>query len=406
MPLLGGNMELVYLFYEDDKIRIPFLDWDYELGKRLSEFRSGYWDRENHQYILKYRLTMEQYQDVFAGRPFLEIEKEYDNNVIIHGFFRQKPVFPERRKSGLIPANQRVVIDNAQSRDTSCIHDAIPYPEKFSAPYIDRLKAELHSRKYSQRTIGMYIHFNKALCRWLQKTPPEVTDRDIKDYLAHLDRDRNFSSSSMNLALSAIRFFYNMALGRNMALDQFRPSNGRRLPEVLARSEVQQLLDVEKNPKHRLLLMITYSSGLRVSEVVSLKKNDIDFYRRTILVRKSKRRKDRYTLLSERAADFIREYCRIFDVDSWLFPGNKGHISIRTAQHIFDKALRNACIEKDVSIHSLRHTFATHLLESGTDIRYIQGLLGHTNISTTERYAHVARRALLRIRSPLDIDTD
>jgi site-specific recombinase XerD len=252
----------------------------------------------------------------------------------------------------------------------------------------------------------MYIHFNKALCRWLQKTPLEVTDRDIKDYLAHLDRDREFSSSSMNLALSAIRFFYNETLQRNMALDQFRPSNGKRLPEVLARSEVQRLLDLERNPKHRLLLMITYSSGLRVSEVVSLKKIDIDFSRRTILIRNSKRRKDRYTLLSERAADFIREYCGLFDVDNWLFPGHKGHISIRAAQHIFDKALRNAHIEKNVSIHSLRHTFATHLLESGTDIRYIQGLLGHANISTTERYAHVARRALLRIRSPLDIDMD
>jgi site-specific recombinase XerD len=349
---------------------------------------------------------MEQYQDVFAGRPFLEIEKEYDNNVIIHGFFRQKPVFPERRKSGLIPANQRVVIDGARSRDTSCIHDAIPYPEKFSAPYIDRLKTELHSRKYSQRTISMYIHFNKALCRWLQKTPPEVTDRDIKDYLAHLDRERKFSSSSMNLALSAIRFFYNIVLKRSLGLDQFRPSGGKRLPEVLARSEVQQLLDLEKNPKHRLLLMITYSSGLRVSEVVSLRKRDVDFSRRAILVRKSKGRKDRYTLLSERAADFIQEYCSLFDINNWLFPGHEGHVSIRTAQHIFDKALRNAHIEKDLSIHSLRHTFATHLLENGTDIRYIQGLLGHANISTTERYAHVARRALLRIRSPLDVDTD
>jgi site-specific recombinase XerD len=224
--------------------------------------------------------------------------------------------------------------------------------------------------------------------------------------MAHLDRDRKFSGSSMNLALSAIRFFYNIVLKRSLGLERFRPNGGKRLPEVFSRSEVQRLLDLEKNPKHRLLLMITYSSGLRVSEVVALRKRDIDFSRRTILVRKSKGRKDRYTLLSERAADFIQKYCRIFDIDNWLFPGQEGHISIRTAQYIFDKALRNARIEKDVSIHGLRHTFATHLLENGTDIRYIQGLLGHASISTTERYTHIARRALLRIRSPLDIGMD
>ncbi|MDR2048511.1 MAG: tyrosine-type recombinase/integrase [Treponema sp.] len=397
-------MEVVYLFYEDDEIRIPFPDWDYEVGKRLSEFRSGYWDRKNHQYILKYRLTMKQYRDAFAERPFLEIEKEYDNTVIVHGFFRQTPVFPERRKGGQAPERQQVI--TAWNQDTSCIRGAISHPEKFSALYVDRLETELHSRKYSQKTINMYIHFNKALCRWLQKTPFEVTDQGIKEYLSHLDRDREFSSSSMNLALSAIRFFYNTTLKRGLALEQFRPINGRRLPEVLARSEVERLLDVEQNPKHRLLLMITYSSGLRVSEVVSLRKNDIDFSRRTILVRRSKGRKDRYTLLSERAAGLIREYCRVFGIDEWLFPSYNGHISIRAAQHIFDKALRNAHIEKDVSIHSLRHTFATHLLENGTDIRYIQGLLGHASLSTTERYAHVARRALLRIRSPLDISPD
>jgi site-specific recombinase XerD len=399
-------MDIMYLFYEADKIRIPLLDWDYETEKRLSEFRSGFRDWENHQYILECRLTTKQYRNVFADRPFLEVGKEHGDDVIVNGFFRQRPLVSECRDSARVPGNRFAASSAVRDEDANCIRNAVPCPEKLSGLYVDKLKTELHSRKYSPRTINMYIHFNKALCGWLQKTPPEVIDEDIKEYLAHLDRDCKFSSSSMNLALSAIRFFYNITLKRRLALEQFRPSGGRRLPEVLARSEIQRLLDTEKNPKHRLLLMITYSSGLRVSEVVSLKKNDVDFYRRTILVRRSKGRKDRYTLLSERAAGFIQEYCRIFDIDNWLFPGNRGHISIRTAQYIFDKALRNACIEKDVSIHGLRHTFATHLLESGTDIRYIQGLLGHASISTTERYTHIARRTLLRIRSPLDIEMD
>jgi site-specific recombinase XerD len=395
-------MEVVYLFYEAGRIRIPFFDRDSEIAKRLSEFLSGYWDGGHNQYILKHRLSADQCRSAFEGRPFLEVGKEYDDKVIVNGFFERRWLFPKYREAACVPGDQAAI--DTGNRDMNCIINAVSRSEKLSAGYVDKLETELHSRKYSPRTIHMYIHFNKVLCRWRQKTPPEMTDQDIKEYMAHLDRDCKFSSSSMNLALSAIRFFYNIVLKRSLGLEQFRPNGGTRLPEVFSRSEVQRLLDVEKNPKHRLLLMLTYSSGLRVSEVVCLRKRDIDFSRRTILIRRSKGRKDRYTLLSERAADFIQEYCRLFGIDGWLFPGHKDHISIRSAQHIFDKALRNAHVEKNVSIHSLRHTFATHLLENGTDIRYIQGLLGHVSITTTERYTHVARRTLLRIKSPLDTD--
>jgi site-specific recombinase XerD len=161
---------------------------------------------------------------------------------------------------------------------------------------------------------------------------------------------------------------------------------------------------MEKNPKHRLLLMLVYSSGLRVSEVVALKKEHIDLSRKVIHVRLGKGRKDRCTLLSEKAAQFIGEYCAYFDIETWLFPGQREArpLTIRSAQHIFDKAVRCAGIAKKVSIHSFRHSFATHLLESGTDIRYIQTLLGHSNIRTTERYTHVACRNVLSIKSPLD----
>jgi site-specific recombinase XerD len=161
---------------------------------------------------------------------------------------------------------------------------------------------------------------------------------------------------------------------------------------------------MEKNPKHRLLLMLVYSSGLRVSEVVALKREHIDLSRKIIFVKEGKGRKDRSTLLSEKAARFIEEYYSFYNIEKWLFPGQCPNrpLSIRSAQHIFDKAVRRACITKDISIHGLRHTFATHLLENGTDIRYIQSLLGHASLRTTERYTHVARRSLLNIKSPLD----
>jgi site-specific recombinase XerD len=164
------------------------------------------------------------------------------------------------------------------------------------------------------------------------------------------------------------------------------------------------MLEMEGNLKHRLLLMLVYSSGLRVSEAVTLRKEHIDLSRKVVYVKTGKGRKDRCTILSEKVAMFLGEYCNAFDIGAWLFPGQSAshHLSIRSAQRIFEKASLRAGIIKKTSIHGLRHTFATHLLENGTDIRYIQSLLGHSSLRTTERYAHVARSNVLSVQSPLD----
>jgi site-specific recombinase XerD len=238
----------------------------------------------------------------------------------------------------------------------------------------------------------------------MQKPPEEIDQDDITHFLAVMEKDKDSSASAMNLAISAVKFFYNKVIGNRNVSERHRPKHDGRLPMVLSKTEVGKMLSLEKNPKHRLLLMLVYSSGLRVSEVVALKKEHIDFSRKVIHVRLGKGRKDRCTLLSEKAAQFIGEYCGYYDIKTWLFPGQPAArpLTIRSAQHIFDKAVRQAGIAKKVSIHSLRHSFATHLLESGTDIRYIQDLLGHSNIRTTERYTHVARRSVLSIASPLD----
>ena len=150
--------------------------------------------------------------------------------------------------------------------------------------------------------------------------------------------------------------------------------------------------------------MLAYSSGLRVSELVALKREHIDISRKLILVKAGKGRKDRYSILSRMTAQYLTNYYALHTIENWLFPGQSSskHLSIRSAQYIFDKALATTGIQKEVSIHSLRHTFATHLLENGTDIRYIQDLLGHGSLRTTERYTHVAKRSVLKIQSPLD----
>jgi site-specific recombinase XerD len=291
--------------------------------------------------------------------------------------------------------------------DRACLFSTIPKPEMFSLIWKEKLRAELHSRKYSLKTINAYLYYNRDFCQTVQKQPENINEDDLKKYLTGLNTVKDASSSTMNLALSAIRFFYNQVMNKDFAREQYRPRQDKRLPCILSKDEIEKILETEQNPKHRLLLMMTYSSGLRVSEVVALRKEHVDFDRKTLLVYSAKGRKDRLTLLADRAAAFLKEYCKTFNIENWLFPGQAGaHIKIRTAQNIFEKAARNAGFNKHVSIHSLRHTFATHLLEGGTDIRYIQTLLGHANLRTTERYTHIARRSILRIQSPLDSITD
>jgi site-specific recombinase XerD len=406
-------MDIAYVFYDDNKIRIPIFDYQGELYKRLKESGVGVLDYWNRQYILKRRYNTPGYtidterliDDVFYGIPYVEVEKTPGTPAGVKGFFERT-----WGRSGLA---DDFISENAgisgfsvihTQDDAACLVESAVLPDMFSESWRQNLETELRSGKYSLKTIRSYIHYNKALCRTLQKKPEDITSEDIKIYLAYLDKDKDLSASSMNLAISAFKFFYNNVLKKDIVREQRRPHHDKRLPIILSRSEIKQLLDSEQNPKHRLLLMLVYSSGLRVSEVIVLKREHIDLSRKTICIYLGKGRKDRYTLLSDRAANFIKEYCLLYNIDEWLFPGQPAsrHLSIRSAQNIFEKALKNAKINKTVSLHSLRHAFATHLLENGTDIKYIQELLGHSSLRTTERYTHVARRNLLKIKSPLD----
>jgi site-specific recombinase XerD len=420
-------MDVVYLFCTGGNIQVP-LDFDPVLFKRLAAF--GRWDFQNSRFLLNQPLSEEQRRAIFAIRPCVEVDNE-GQIISINGFFgrtwpglgmtkspgisgsgRSMPGCPHMQQAvdgwepqktlGRFPQGP-AMFEQIRKEDKACLDAAMPKPEAFSSFWQEKLTEELHSRKYSPRTIKTYVQYNRALCRFFQKSPEKITRQDLTKYLSYLDTEKNQSSSSMNLAISAMRFFYSRVLKKNFVQQQFRPQRDKRLPRVFSRTEIQQLLETEENPKHRLLLMLTYSSGLRVSEVVAVKREHIDLDRKTLLVYGAKGRKDRYTLLADRAASFIREYCTMYNIKTWLFPGREnGHITIRTAQNIFEKAVYKARIQKSMSIHSLRHTFATHLLENGTDIKYIQALLGHVNLKTTARYTHVARRGTLHIKSPLD----
>lgn len=404
-------MDVVYLFYDEKRIVIPFYDYDKRLFAELMHTKLGLWNYRGRAYEISPGPASEEMLDrVFAGMVRVRVGREPDKPVAVQGFLgagwgeaascRGEPgqgrtlPLPEGENGGDIPVDDR-----------DCLIRSVGLPERFTKVWIDKLETELRARKYSPKTVAAYVHYNKAFCKTVQKGPEDIRSEDVKGYLAYLDKSRDLSAASVNLAISALKFFYTGVLEKDAAWGQCRrPRHDKRLPAVLSGGEINMMLNREKNPKHRLLLMLAYSSGLRVGEVVALKKNSIDVNRKLIFIRSGKGRKDRCTLLSERAARFFEDYCLLYDIDDWLFPGVPSckHLSIRSAQNIFNKALDKAHIQKRLSIHSLRHSFATHLLENGTDIKYIQELLGHASIRTTERYTHVARRHFLRIQSPLD----
>lgn len=212
--------------------------------------------------------------------------------------------------------------------------------------------------------------------------------------------------SYANQAISSIGFFLKYVLKKNNSIHLPRPKKEQKLPDILSRAEIHSILQAPRNVKHKAILSLTYSAGLRVSEVASLKIHDIDTNRMLIHIRQGKGRKDRYTLLSSNALETLRTYAASYKLNDWLFPGEeKGeHIAERTVQKVFKNACEKASIRKQVSVHSLRHSFATHLLESGIDLRYIQELLGHSSSKTTEIYTHVSNKDLSKIQSPLDMD--
>ena len=206
------------------------------------------------------------------------------------------------------------------------------------------------------------------------------------------------------MTLSALKFYYGEILNQNIIYEIKGPRKGKKLPVILSKEEIYEILSLCSNIKHKAILMMVYSAGLRVSEGVKLKVEDIDPQRNAIHIKGAKRRKDRYVNLSITVLQYLRQYFIDYKPKKWLFPGIKpdNHISSRTVQAIFEQTCKKAKIKKDVSIHTLRHSFATHLLESGVDLRYIQELLGHKSSKTTEIYTHVSNKNLINIKSPLD----
>jgi integrase/recombinase XerD len=234
---------------------------------------------------------------------------------------------------------------------------------------------------------------------------PSFSVEDVRAWLLHVVEDRKRSRSYHIQAVSALRFFVGEVLGQRMEAVRIpRPKREQILPKVLGKEELVRFLDRLGHPKHRAVAFLLYSAGLRVSEALHLKPEDLDPDRGTIRVRRGKGGKDRTTLLSPKAMAAVATYCAAYPPDRWLFPGARPDrpLSSRSIQKVFRNAAVRAGITRPVTPHVLRHSFATHLLEAGTDLRYIQELLGHSSSRTTEIYTHVSQTRLTAIRSPLD----
>ena len=278
-------------------------------------------------------------------------------------------------------------------------------------PLRQRMIDDMTLHGFKRKSITAYVACVARFAKHFGKSPEVLGTAEIRSYLLYLTHDRHVSSSTYNQALCALKFLYRFTLRKDWGLDGLARSRQQiKLPVVLSIDEVTRFFQAITSLRHRAILMTAYAAGLRISEVLALRVDDIDSQRMVIRVRQGKGSKDRYVMLSPRLLTLLREYWKanrrrkVYQPSPWLFPGNV------PCQPITDGAVYEACeeaclaagLDKHVTVHTLRHSFATHLLESGTDLRTIQILLGHRSLNTTARYLHVATAALQSTRSPLD----
>ena len=269
---------------------------------------------------------------------------------------------------------------------------------------IYNLERELRIRGFSSKTVKAYLHYNIALLKFKSKSPKNINSDDIKEYLLYL-KNKNLSNATLNVAINATKFYYTQILRRKFFVNKeiIRTKKSKKLPEVFIKDEIKKILATIQNVKHKLILAMMYSSGLRVSEVINVRVGDLDFENNILKVKLAKGVKDRITILSKKIVRILKKYVKNKETGDYVFESVRGaKLSERSVQKIFTQALKKSEIKKKASCHSLRHSFATHLLESGTDIRYIQELLGHKRLETTQIYTKVANNKLKNIKNPLD----
>ena len=269
-----------------------------------------------------------------------------------------------------------------------------------------RMIRDMQLRRFAPRTHETYLSAVAGLAKHYKCSPDKLDEKQVQDYLLYLMNERKLSWATCDVRASGLTFFYRTTMGRSASNFVIPPRrHAQRLPEIFSLEEIERLFNCASNLKHRMILMTTYGGGLRLGEVIHLKVTDIDSQRMAIRVEQGKGNKDRFTLLSPRLLEGLRQYWQAYRPQLWLFPGNPPNEPLcdTSVQKVFMMAKLKAGIRKSGGIHTLRHCFCTHLLESGVDVRTIQELMGHRSLMTTSRYMRVTREQLAKTRSPLDL---
>ena len=270
---------------------------------------------------------------------------------------------------------------------------------------IERFYKNLVIEDYSKQTIKSYSSALKLFLEFVEiLNLDQITEKEIQGYLYYCKNKKNYSFSAMKQAIASIRYLYLKVLlkppPQSLSIELRKPNQ---LPIVLSKKNVVKLINATSNLKHKTILLLIYSAGLRLGELLNLKLGDIDSETMKIHIRQSKGKKDRYIMLSENALKLLREYYKLYKPKDYIIEGQKGgKYSPKSVQNIFKVALKKAGIKKKATVLTLRHSFATHLLDEGTDIRYIQELLGHRKLETTQIYTHVSSHSINKIKSPAD----
>lgn len=302
--------------------------------------------------------------------------------------------------------NGSIIIPSKEKRDNwrSYDHNFKVLNEEQKAA-LQELEEKLVLKQYSYNTLKTYKSwFRQFLLYYSDIEPKAINSDQIRDYIIHRVREDGISESSQNQLINAIKFYYEKVLGQDrMLYDIPRPKKPKKYPQILSEDEVERIINAVDNIKHKCILLIIYSAGLRLSEAINLRKSDIHEDLNCIYVQGAKGKKDRYTLLSSTLTEVLKEYYRRYQPEYWVFEGiHGGQYSSRSIQALFKRALERSRIKRKATVHTLRHSFATHLIMRGVDSMYVKELLGHSSIKTTEIYTHLSRLELRKLQSPLD----
>ncbi|MBS3117507.1 tyrosine-type recombinase/integrase [Candidatus Woesearchaeota archaeon] len=264
------------------------------------------------------------------------------------------------------------------------------------------LETELKLRGFSKETVKTYLYHNEVFLKSVKKKPKEINEKDIKAYLVHLLADKNAHPRTISLKKSALKFFYDGLLKKNIVLIK-TPKLPKNVPETLSKDEIRTLIGSAPSTKAMLIIKFLYATGLRVSELTHLRVKDLNLKDKSGWVRQGKGAKDRFFPISDSMLICFEHYIKDMPQGNYLFSGKNGPLTTRAVQKVIQTTAKRAGITKKVTPHKLRHSFATHLLNEGTDIRLIQELLGHAQLSTTQIYTHVSKEQLRKVKNPLDI---